>query len=281
MVLEVKDLTKKYDNNIAVDKISFEVNKKEIFGFLGKSGAGKTTTIKVLTSQVKKDDGIINVLGKNIDKWSKRDNLRLGIMTDDFGIYDRLTCLENMTLFEQIYGLPIGTAQDVLQQVGLYEACNKKGNELSKGMRQRLCLARAIIHNPELLFLDEPTSDLDPATTDKIHLIIRNLNINGTTIFLTTHDMNEAYKLCDRIAIIDRGHMIACGKPDDLCYSNDERKIITLIDKKKKKHVFDNTPINADKIAAFFANDNVLSIKSSEPNLEEVFIKLIEENNKE
>ncbi len=281
MVLEVKNLSKKYDNDIAVDKISFEVNKKEIFGLLGKSGAGKTTTIKILTSQVKRDDGMVSILGKSIDKWNKKDNVHLGIMTDDFGIYDRLTCLENLSLFERIYGLPIGTAQDVLKQVELYEACNKKAYELSKGMRQRLCLAKAIIHNPDLLFLDEPTSDLDPATTEKIHSIIRNLNINGTTIFITTHDMDEAYKLCDRIGIIDRGQMIACGKPEDLCYHNDERKVITIIDKKKKKHTFDNTPVNAEKIASFFAEDNVLSIKSSEPNLEEVFIKLIEENNKD
>lgn len=281
MILEVKNLEKKYANNVAVDGISFSVKKNEIFGLLGKSGAGKTTTIKILTSQIKRDEGTISILGKDIDKWTRRDNTRLGIMTDDFGVYERLTCLENLKLFERIYGLPSGSAADALKQVGLYEACNKKTYELSKGMKQRLCLAKSILHNPDLLFLDEPTSDLDPATTEKMHSILRNLNANGTTIFITTHDMDEAYKLCDRIGVINKGKMVAYGKPSDLCYNYDDSRTVSIVDRKKKIHIINNTPENAKLISKFFEDDNVLSIKSSEPDLEKLFIKLIEESDKD
>ncbi|MBQ7429498.1 MAG: ABC transporter ATP-binding protein [Butyrivibrio sp.] len=278
MVLDVKKLEKKYHGNKALDDISFSVKKNDIFGLLGKSGAGKTTTIKILTSQIKRDGGVVSIFNKDIDNWNRKDNTRLGIMTDDFGVYERLTCLENLKLFEKIYDISSDSAVEALKKVGLDEAYNKKVYELSKGMKQRLCLAKAILHRPELLFLDEPTSDLDPSTTEKIHGILRNLNASGTTIFLTTHDMDEAYKLCDNIGIINNGKMIAYGKPNDLCYKYDFLRTVKIVDKNKQEHVFNNIPQNAKYIANYFENDDVLSIRSSEPDLEQLFIKLVEES---
>lgn len=278
MILDVKKLEKKYHGNKALDAISFSVKKNDIFGLLGKSGAGKTTTIKILTSQIKRDGGLVSIFDKNIDDWNRRDNTRLGIMTDDFGVYERLTCLENLKLFEKIYNLSSDSALEALKKVGLAEAYNKKVYELSKGMKQRLCLAKAILNEPELLFLDEPTSDLDPATTEKIHVILKSLRASGTTIFLTTHDMNEAYKLCDNIGVINNGKMIAYGNPKNLCYKYDFSKTVKIVDKNEQEHIFSNSPQYANEIATYFENDNVLSIRSSEPDLEQLFVKIVEES---
>jgi len=188
--------------------VSFEINNKEIFGLLGPSGSGKTTLINILTHQLEADEGSIHVAA---------DAFETGLMLDEDGLYPRLSCLENLNLFARIYGMPLRSSLEALEDVGLEDAAKKAVSTLSKGMRQRLALARAILHAPKILFLDEPTSALDPRTSQEMHCLINKLRDKGSTIFLTTHNMEEAVKLCDKVALLHKGEIVEQGQPLEIC----------------------------------------------------------------
>jgi len=207
-MIEVKNLMKNFGDQKVLHDVTFDVKGKEIFGLLGPSGAGKTTIINILTKQIEPDGGIANV---------KADSFDTGLMLDEDGLYPRLNCLENLNLFGRIYGMPKSKSMEALKSVGLESAAKKAANTLSKGMRQRLALARAILHTPKILFLDEPTSGLDPATAIGIHELILKIKDNGATIFLTTHNMDEAVKLCDNVALLDKGKIVESGVPLEIC----------------------------------------------------------------
>ena len=207
-MIEVKNLVKNFGGQKVLHDISFEVKHKEIFGLLGPSGAGKTTIINILTKQLEPDGGIANV---------EADTFATGLMLDEDGLYPRLSCLENLHLFGRIYGMPKSKSMEALKSVGLESASKKAANTLSKGMRQRLALARAILHTPHILFLDEPTSGLDPTTALGIHKLIQKIKDNGATIFLTTHNMDEAVKLCDNVALLNKGRIVESGVPLEIC----------------------------------------------------------------
>ena len=207
-MIEVKNLVKNFGGQKVLHDVSFEVRSKEIFGLLGPSGAGKTTIINILTKQIEPDGGIAKV---------KADSFDTGLMLDEDGLYPRLNCLENLSLFGRIYGIPKSKSMEALKSVGLESAAKKAANALSKGMRQRLALARAILHTPKILFLDEPTSGLDPTTALGIHELIQSIKDNGATIFLTTHNMDEAVKLCDNVALLDQGRIVESGVPLEIC----------------------------------------------------------------
>jgi len=207
-MIEVKNLMKNFGDQKVLHDVTFDVKGKEIFGLLGPSGAGKTTIINILTKQIEPDGGVANV---------KADSFDTGLMLDEDGLYPRLNCLENLNLFGRIYGMPKSKSMEALKSVGLESAAKKAANTLSKGMRQRLALARAILHTPKILFLDEPTSGLDPATAIGIHELILKIKDNGATIFLTTHNMDEAVKLCDNVALLDKGKIVESGVPLEIC----------------------------------------------------------------
>ena len=207
-MIEVKNLVKNFGDQKVLHDVSFDVKGKEIFGLLGPSGAGKTTIINILTKQIEPDCGVASV---------KADSFDTGLMLDEDGLYPRLNCLENLNLFGRIYGIPKRKSLEALESVGLEPAAKKAANTLSKGMRQRLALARAILHTPKILFLDEPTSGLDPATALGIHELIQKIKDNGATIFLTTHNMDEAVKLCDNVALLDKGRIVESGVPLEIC----------------------------------------------------------------
>jgi ABC-2 type transport system ATP-binding protein len=273
-VISMRNVRKVFDNNVALKNLEFNVKEGEVFGFLGPSGAGKTTAIKILTSQLTPTNGQVSVFGKNpyIEEFNQfRD---IGILSDNSGLYERLTVKDNLMLFAEINKLQEKDVHYVLESMNMIEFENKLVKKLSKGMKQRVMLAQAVLHKPKLLFLDEPTSSLDPGTTLEIHRFLRKINNEGTTIFLTTHNMEEADKLCDRVAFLHEGEIVEIGKPEDLKlkYAGDEIQV--KLKGEDKLVTVKNNEEGAENIGAWMKNGQVLSIHSMEPNLEEIFLHL-------
>src|SRR5690606_40403201 len=207
-IIEVKNLQMKFGKEEALKNVSFSIKKGEIFGFLGPSGSGKTTTIKILTAQLTQTKGQAFVFEKPASEMNSIQlKKKFGILTDNSGLYQRLSIEENLLLYCRLYNLPVSTIEEALAFVNLEKERKKKVSQLSKGMMQRVILARTIMHKPPLLFLDEPTSALDPVNAQHIYNGLRQLNELGTTIFLTTHNMAEAELLCDRIAFLHKGEI--------------------------------------------------------------------------
>lgn len=270
----IRNISKSFNDKCVLDEVNLKIKEGEIFGLLGPSGAGKTTLIKILTGQLKPDRGEGKIFGKSCSRLDREDYKMIGMVLDNSGLYDRLSCYDNMLLPARIYGVDKKRIEELLKRVGLEDAAKKEVEKLSKGMRQRLVLARAMLHSPKLLFLDEPTSGLDPAVTQTIHGLLQELKQEGTTIFLTTHNMDEAYRLCDHVALLNDGRIVEYGVPEELCRKYNTQNIITILCKDKSMVKLKNTRENADKIMGYFQDECVESIHSSEPNLETVFVEL-------
>ena len=264
----VKNVTKKFNQKVALGEISFEVKKGEIFGFLGPSGSGKTTMIKILTGQLNADSGLTELLGKVSEKLTPADLEQIGLVSDTSGFYEKLSLYKNLQAYAKIYGKPNSRVDEVLKQVDLYDSKNLAAEKLSTGMKQRMFLARALINKPQVLFLDEPTSGLDPTTSKKIHELLLDLKEAGTTIFLTTHDMNEATLLCDRLSLLNRGHLIEYGTPASIIqkYNHEKKVQLTFVDERQTEITFE--ALGQTDLA------QVVAIHSCEPTLEEIFIQL-------
>jgi ABC-2 type transport system ATP-binding protein len=218
--VQAEELTKKFGEFIAVNKVSFGVEKGEVFGFLGPNGAGKTTTISMLCTLMQPTSGKATVAGFDVVKKADEVRKRIGVVTEKLIVYDRLTPIENLKLFGRLYDVPKKQLNDrieeLLKMIDLWEWRKSLVSNFSSGMRQRLNIIRALVHNPKIIFLDEPTVGLDPATARNIRDLILKLNQNGSTIILTTHQMEVAEKLSHRICIIDQGKIIALEKLEDL-----------------------------------------------------------------
>jgi ABC-2 type transport system ATP-binding protein len=212
--IEVHNLTRDYGKTRAVDHISFTVAPGEIFGFLGPNGAGKTTTIKMLTGQLMPSGGTARVLGYDVVKERPPLQAKIGVVFEHQNLYERLTGRDNLTFSARLYGVDGTRVNDVLARLGMIDYARKKVKTYSNGMKQRLMIARALLHRPQLLFLDEPTRGLDPNVARDIRAFIAELAEQGVTIFLTTHYMEEADRLSDRVAILHRGRMIALDTPE-------------------------------------------------------------------
>jgi ABC-2 type transport system ATP-binding protein len=220
-IITVKNLVEVYsDGTKAVDDISFSVAEGEFFGFLGPNGAGKSTTIKILTTLLRKTSGVVTVAGFDIDGGAKDIRKVIGVQSQDTTVDGDLTGRENITLqgrFQQMKGPKLkARVNELLQLVGLESAADKRARNYSGGMKKRLDLATALVHQPKLLFLDEPTTGLDPQSRTSIWSYLDKINKEGTTIFLTTQYLEEADKLCKRLAIIDFGKIVASGSPQEL-----------------------------------------------------------------
>lgn len=218
--IESINLTKYYDNLLAVDHISFEVEKGEIFGFLGPNGAGKTTTIRMLTSLTKPSEGTAKIFGRDIQSETLDAKRYVGIVPEISNVYDDLSAWDNLMFTGELYQVRKAErekrAKELLEMFGLYDRRNDKTKGFSKGMRRRLTISMGLINNPQLLFLDEPTSGLDVQSALIIKDVVRELNQKGVTIFLTTHNIEEANVTCDRVAIINKGKIAAIDTPEKL-----------------------------------------------------------------
>ena len=267
-MINVKNVTKKFNQKVALEEISFEVKKGEIFGFLGPSGSGKTTMIKILTGQLNADSGQTELLGKVSEKLTPADLEQIGLVSDTSGFYEKLSLYKNLQAYAKLYGKPNARVDEVLKQVDLYDSKSLAAEKLSTGMKQRMFLARALINKPQVLFLDEPTSGLDPTTSKKIHELLLELKEAGTTIFLTTHDMNEATLLCDRLSLLNRGHLIEYGTPSSIIqkYNHEKKVQLTFVDERQTEITFE--ALGQTDLA------QVVAIHSCEPTLEEIFIQL-------
>lgn len=267
-MIKVERVTKRFGDNIALNQISFSINEGEIFGFLGPSGSGKTTMINILTGQLQANSGKTELLGKDSQKLLPSDFEELGLVGDTSGYYEKLSLYNNLLLFARLYGVSKSRIEEILRQVGLYDSKDTPAEKLSTGMRQRMLLARALINYPKVLFLDEPTSGLDPTTSKKIHKLLQELKERGTTIFLTTHDMNEATLLCDNLALLNKGDLIEQGSPSEIIqkYNTEKNVAVTYSDSTKKVVRFEDLQQEDYK--------KMMTIHSCEPTLEDIFIKL-------
>ncbi|MCG0049717.1 ABC transporter ATP-binding protein (plasmid) [Priestia aryabhattai] len=273
-VIEVKNLTKAFSNKVVLKDVTFEVKKGETFGFLGPSGSGKTTTIKILTSQLIHTKGEINIFEEPLQKQTTKNYLKkVGILTDNSTLYERLSVYQNLLLYCKLYEVSKTRIEEVLEDVNLLNDKKTIVQKLSKGMKQRVLLARAFLHKPKILFLDEPTSALDPVNTKHIYKGLRKLNEQGTTIFLTTHDMVEAEELCDRVAFLHQGEIKLLDTPKNLRLQFSQ-KSISLIVGDGNSITVENDEQGAKQISDYMKNGQLLSIHSNEPTLGDIFVQL-------
>ena len=266
-IITAKNLTKKYDDFIAVNDISFDVNKGEIFGFLGPNGAGKTTTINMLIGMAKISSGNIYYNEKDLTKNIKKAQEIIGVVADESNLYDEMSGYDNLCFCGSLYGLTKmereTKATELLKIFQLTEAANKKFKAYSKGMKRKLTIAAALIHNPQILFLDEPTTGIDVASVRQIRDMIKRLNENGTTVFLTTHYIEEAERLCDRVAFINNGKIIKIDSVENLLSETKEANIIEV--------VFETNSNNKDELLIKL-NQRFTSIECSLKNLNTIKI---------
>ena len=254
--------------------ITLSADQGEIIGLLGPSGAGKTTLIKIITGQLTPSEGSVLLAGYDMSHPSGDVYREIGMMMDDFGVYERLTCYDNLKLYADIYRIDADRIREVLEWVGLYEDRKYLAEKLSKGMRGRLMLARAVLHQPKILFLDEPTSGLDPATTRRIHDLIRQMQQDGTTVFLTTHNMTEAEKLCKHIALLHEGSIVEYGEPKEICRRYNHQNKLRLLLSDGTDVRLPNAREAAEQIKEYLLSGRIETIHSTEPDLESVFMEL-------
>jgi ABC-2 type transport system ATP-binding protein len=298
----VQELTKRYGDVIAVDHVSFEVEEGEVFGFLGPNGAGKTTTIRMLTGLIKPDGGKALVAGYDVLKSPVEVKQRIGVVPEVSNAYVDLTAWENMALMGKLYGMPKQklreNATNLLKEFGLYEVKDRLVRAFSKGMRQRLLLCMALVNDPEVLFLDEPTSGLDVESARLLREKIAQYNRDGKTVFLSTHNMEEANQLCHRVAIINHGRIAAIDTPENLRARSMELQYIEVAFNKavnarelsenpsfikavpagNKLRIYTADPSTVIEFLVEYARKNnlrVLSLNTMMPSLEDVFLKLV------
>ena len=267
-MIRVENVSKSFGSKKALHQISFEIKEGEIFGFLGPSGSGKTTMINVLTGQLAADQGKTILLGKNSQDLTSNDLEQIGIVSDGSGFYEKMSLYKNLLIYAKLYGLKSDRVDQVLKQVGLADAKDVIAEKLSTGMKQRMFLARALLNAPKILFLDEPTSGLDPTTSKMIHTLLQELKQVGTTIFLTTHDMNEATLLCDRLSLLNKGNLIEYGSPQEIIqkYHVDKKVRVGYKDGREQIVLFEELP--------HLDTTDLMVVHSCEPTLEEIFIRL-------
>ncbi len=301
-IISVSDLTKYYGDLLAVDHISFEVKNQELFGFLGPNGAGKTTTINMLTGITKPTSGKASIAGYDITKESIKAKELIGVVPDVSGVYDEMTAWGNINFSAKLHSVTKEKrktrAKELLELFDLYDRRNDRVGTFSRGMKKRLMIAATLIYEPKIIFLDEPTTGLDVQSSRQIRDLMKEMNKDGTTFFLTTHYIEEADQLCQRIAIINKGKLITVDTPERLKDMVQAENIIEISfnnaadfsEKLKDLSPIKNVVRVADKFRLYvkdlsetlplivdFANHNhlkVTSIVSLKPTLEDAFVSL-------
>jgi ABC-2 type transport system ATP-binding protein len=301
--VRAENLTKFYGNLCAVDHISFEVGKGEVFGFLGPNGAGKTTTVRMLTGVSLPSEGTAEIMGYDIQRQSVEAKELMGIVPDISNVYNELSAWDNLTFTGKLYSMPKvereSRAKELLELFDLYTRRDEKVETYSRGMKRRVCIAMALINRSSILFLDEPTSGLDVQSVLSIRTKIRQLNEDGLTIFLTTHNMEEASQMCDRVAILNRGNIVAIDSPEKLKRTieslqsievafdkatptmnsdlNGLSKVSDVVKQGDKYRLFTDDPAGLLADVWGYANSNgltILTLNTLGPSLGDVFVKL-------
>ena len=302
VAIEARNLTKRYNGIVAVDRVGFEVREGEIFGFLGPNGAGKTTTIRMITGLVKPDEGTAYVAGYDILKEPVKARQHLGVVPEVSNAYIDLTAWENIVLIGKLYGLQRSVLQEnavrLLREFGLYHVKNRAVRSFSKGMKQRLLLCMALVSEPEILILDEPTSGLDVESARFLREKIVQYNREGGTVFLSTHNMEEANMLCHRVAIINRGRIVTVDTPENLRARITELQRVEVVFDKHielgellkiraarrallagcRVRIYTPNPPEVIESIVDFARERglrILSLNTAAPSLEDVFLELV------
>jgi len=273
-----EELTYRYGELVAVDHVTFTVAEGEILGFLGPNGAGKTTAIKMLTGQLRPKDGKAVLLGMDIARNVDKVQGEIGVCFEETNLYEQMSAVENLRLFARLFGIGRFDADALLRRVGLGGREKDRVETYSKGMKQRLMVARSLVNRPRVLFLDEPTAGLDPTSSEAIRNIIIEERKRGATVFLTTHDMLEADKLSDRVAFMDQGKIVALDTPHNLKQQYGKRALKAKVSTEKgeleDREVILDTPETSNDIQQLFSQEKVVTVHSEEASLEDIFIEI-------
>ena len=273
-MIHVAGLQKHYGAVRAVDGIDFSVAAGEIFGLLGHNGAGKTTTIRMLTGRTRPSGGRATVAGYDIESQANRIKPLINLVFEEPNLYVRLTGRENLRFFSRLYGVAAARVEELLATVGLADAADRKVKTYSSGMQQRLLIARALLNEPRVLFLDEPTRGLDPTSAHEIRQLLARTSAAGTTMFLTTHYMEEADQLCNRVAFLAEGKIVALDTPRELKLRYGSRSAVVVLDDRQEHTLSLDDPAEATRLEGWMRAGRVLTIHSQEGTLEDVFIEL-------
>ena len=276
-VIEVKDLYFSYTKTPFLKDINFTVNKGEIFGFLGPSGAGKSTLQKVLTGLCTNYEGTARILGVDSNKHGKDFYEKIGVDFEFPSLFEKLTARENLDYFASLYSGETRDVDELLKEVGLYEHADKKVSDFSKGMKSRLNFIKSLVHNPEILFLDEPTSGLDPNNAQIMKDMIMKEREKGKTIIITTHNMQDATELCDRVVFIVDGQMKALDTPHNFIMKRGAAKVTYLYMENGKEQ--SNTSVLSELsddmlLKELISGNRIIAIHSAEPTLSDIFMEL-------
>ncbi len=271
-------LTYHYGQTKAVDGISFNVKEGEIMGFLGPNGAGKTTTVNMLTGQLRPQDGQATLLGIDVVEKPAKVKAQIGVSFESTNLYEQMSAEENLRLFARLFGVRPFDPGEALNRVGLTGREKERVEGYSKGLKQRLMVARALVNRPRILFLDEPTEGLDPVSAEAIRNLILEERDRGATVFLTTHDMVEADKLSDRVAFINQGKIVALDTPHALKQTYGKRalkaEVATPEGGLKTLEIIMDSPETPEAIKRLFSHEQVVTIHSEEATLEDIFIHI-------
>jgi ABC-2 type transport system ATP-binding protein len=284
LMIEARELRRSFGAKEAVAGISFSARRGEIFGLLGPNGAGKTTTIRLLTGQIDPSGGSATVAGCDVVTQRAQLKTRIGVVFEEQNLYERLSARRNLLFSCWLYGLPARRADEVLELVGLRDRAKDPVSQFSNGMKQRLVIARALLHTPPVLFLDEPSRGLDPIAARDVRRLIQHLRQAGTTILLTTHLMEEADQLCQQVAFLVNGRLVANDTPRTLKLAHGQHALqVTLADGQPSPSgagAFHDVTLRMDdpadqaRLAEWLAAGGVRAIHSQEATLEEVFIEV-------
>ena len=272
--IEVNGLSRTFNDLHAVDNISFTVEVGEVFGFLGHNGAGKTTTIRMLSGQLRPSAGRARVAGCDVITEQRRLKPLVGVVSESQNLYERMSGRENLAFAARLYGQNNQRVDEALDQVGLLDRARDNVRHYSNGMKQRLLIARALLHRPPIIFLDEPTRGLDPVVGREIRRLVVELSTQGVTVFLTTHYMEEADQLCGRVAFLSEGRIVALDTPDNLKVAHGKKSLKATLNNGQSLTIALDDEGAGKQLEKLVNAGQIRRLHSAEATLEEVFIQI-------
>jgi len=272
--IETNSLNRTFNGRVAVRDVSFAVGEGEIFGLLGPNGAGKTTSIRMLTGQLRPTSGEARVAGYDVVRQRPSLRSQIGVVFEYQNLYERMTGRDNLFFAARLFGCDDSRVKAALEMVGLENRGSELIRNYSNGMKQRLLIARALIHDPRILFLDEPTKGLDPTASRQIRSLVRELAGRGVTVLLTTHYMEEADQLCRHVAFLDEGRIVAQDTPRNLKVAHGQRLVRVVFRDGREQTLRLDDPSDGRQLGEWAARGELLTLHSAEATLEEIFIQL-------